>query len=73
MENHRRTLAKTFSWRIVGFLVTTGVLYLFNRDVKKSLIIMGSADFIKIFIYYIHERFWNKIKFGRIKPSDYQI
>lgn len=73
MEHHKRTLAKTISWRIVGFVVTTGVLYLFNRDAKQSLIIMGSADFIKIFIYYAHERVWNKIKFGRIKPLDYQI
>ena len=73
MEHHKRTLAKTISWRIVGFLVTTGVLYLFNRDAKKSLIIMGSADCVKVFIYYAHERVWNKIKFGRIKPQDYQI
>ena len=74
MEQRRRTLLKTISWRIVGFFVTTGVLYLFNRDLKQAFVIMGSADFIKIFIYYFHERAWNKVKFGRrVKEPEYNI
>ena len=75
MEQHKRTLAKTVSWRIVGFFVTSGVLYLFNRDIKQTFVIMGSADLIKVFIYYAHERAWNKVKFGRqvVKEADYSI
>lgn len=73
MEHHKRTLAKTISWRILAFFISTVILYLFSHDAKKSVVIIGSADFLKVFIYYAHERVWNKIKFGRIKPIDYQI
>jgi uncharacterized membrane protein len=24
-------------------------------------------------LYYLHERLWNKVHFGRHKPIDYQI
>lgn len=73
MENHKRTLAKTISWRLIAYTVSTITLYLFSHDAPKSLLIVGTADVIKIFIYYFHERAWNRISFGRAKPFDYQI
>lgn len=73
IDNRKRSLAKTVSWRVVGFLFTTWIVYLFNKDIKQAFTIMGTADAIKIFIYYAHERIWNRIKFGRTKHPDYQI
>lgn len=73
MDHHKRTIAKTASWRILAFFVSSGILYLFNGDAPRSFAIIGSADFLKIFLYYFHERIWNRIEFGRKKPIEYQI
>ena len=28
---------------------------------------------VKIIGYYFHERLWNRIPYGRVKPPEYQI
>ncbi len=73
MEEHKRTILKTITWRIIGVLVTMIVVYLYNKDIKASIIVSFSANGVKMFLYYIHERMWNKIDFGRKKPPEYQI
>ena len=73
MERHSRTIAKTLTWRVIGTLITIWVVYLFDTDLKSSITIGISANLIKLFLYYLHERLWNRIAFGRIKPPDYSI
>jgi len=73
MERHSRTIAKTLTWRVIATLTTIGVIYLFDKDVKNSIVIGISANLIKMFLYYLHERLWNRITFGRIKSPDYSI
>lgn len=75
MEKHSRTLAKTLTWRIFGTLITIGVVYLFEKDLKNSIFIGIVANLIKMFFYYIHERIWNKASFGReiIKQAHHTI
>ncbi len=73
MEQHKRTLVKTITWRIIALTATIVVVYIYSGDAKGSLVIGFSANLIKMFLYYIHERIWNKVQFGRIKPPEYQI
>ncbi|HDZ77229.1 MAG TPA: DUF2061 domain-containing protein [Candidatus Omnitrophica bacterium] len=73
MEQHKRTILKTITWRVIAVLVTMIIVYLYNKDIKESVIISLAANGIKMFLYYIHERMWNKIDFGRKKPPEYQI
>lgn len=73
MERHSRTITKTLTWRVIATLTTILVVYIIDKDVKSSLVIGVSANLIKLFLYYLHERLWNRIKFGRIKPPDYSI
>ncbi|MDD4909677.1 MAG: DUF2061 domain-containing protein [Candidatus Omnitrophica bacterium] len=73
MEDHKRSIAKAVSWRLLGFCFTALIVYIVSRDMKKTLIIAGSADAVKIILYYFHERLWNKVNFGRQKPPEYQI
>ena len=73
MEHPKRSLMKTLTWRIIAFLVTILAVYIYSKDIKESLVIGISANLVKIFLYYAHERIWNRVKFGRIKQSDYQI
>lgn len=74
MELHKRTIAKTITWRVIAVLVTMIAIYLYNKDIKESLVVSLSANAVKMVLYYLHERFWNRINFGREKEtSDYQI
>ena len=73
MEEHKRTILKTITWRIIAVLVTMVIVYLYNKDIRESIIISLAANAIKMFLYYIHERMWNKTNFGRKKPPEYQI
>ena len=73
MEHPRRSLLKALTWRIIAFLVTIIAIYIYSGDIKEALIVGTGANLIKIFLYYIHERIWNRIKFGRVKIPEYQI
>lgn len=73
MEHPKRTLLKTITWRIIALVTTIVVVYIYSGDVHESLVVGVSANFIKMFFYYIHERVWNRVHFGRIKIPEYEI
>jgi uncharacterized membrane protein len=58
METHKRTLARTVSYRVVATLITalfTGI------ETAIAIHILLTA------VHYIMERIWLKIKWGRIE------
>ncbi len=64
-EKPIRSIAKAISWRIIGTLDTLLVSYLLTGKVVLAASI-ASVDFItKMFLYFFHERIWNKIGWGR--------
>ena len=75
VESHKRSIAKTISWRIVATIITTFVVYVSTGKLNFALGIGFADTIIKFAIYFIHERIWNKINFGRIAPknTDYEI
>ena len=65
MEKHRRSLAKTVTWRIVATLLTIVLVYMFTSSAIISFGI-GMMDFmLKFVFYYAHERIWNRIGWAR--------
>ena len=69
-EKSYRSLIKSITYRITGSLYTTLISYLFTDNLKIAASIGGVEVLTKIFIYYLHERIWNKINLGREKKSD---
>ena len=65
MDGHRRTLLKTITWRIFATAITWGVVYGFNRDAILSTEITLVANGVKSLCYYVHERVWNNLSFGK--------
>jgi uncharacterized membrane protein len=74
-ENTYRSIAKTISWRTVGTLDTILISWLIIGDITWAMSIGGVELFTKMGLYFIHERTWNKIKFGKEEnhPIDYHI
>ena len=63
-ESHLRSLAKAFSWRIWGTVISIVIAYIITGNVGESFAI-GGIEFIgKLFIYYAHERIWDFIPWG---------
>ena len=60
-----RSVWKTTSWRIIATVDTVIISYLITGSIKIAASI-GSIEVVtKIFLYYYHERAWNKISFGK--------
>jgi uncharacterized membrane protein len=73
MESHSRSIAKAFSYRILGSM-TTGALFFFYSGQLALSVGAGALDMVlKIGLYFVHERVWNHIHFGRPKPPEYEI
>jgi uncharacterized membrane protein len=70
MERHSRTMAKAVSWRVGGTLLTVLIAWVVTRRADFAAM-MGVADtVVKIFAFYLHERLWLKIKFGRVAEGE---
>lgn len=64
-EKPIRSIAKAISWRVIGTLDTLLVSYLFTGKVVLAASI-ASIDFVtKMFLYFFHERIWNRIGWGK--------
>ena len=61
-ESRVRAIAKAISWRIVATLTTSGIAYTLTKEIKVAMMIGATEFFIKIVIYYGHERAWSFIK-----------
>jgi len=72
-EKPIRSIVKTISWRTLGTIDTIIISYFITGDLVMAASI-GSIEIItKMFLYYFHERAWNKINIGRVKEPDYRI
>ena len=64
-EKPIRSIAKAVSWRVIGTLDTLMISYLLTGEVAIAASI-ASIDFVtKMFLYFFHERIWNKINWGK--------
>lgn len=70
-DTNLRSFTKGISWRAIGTIDTFIIAYFYLGDVKLAAPIAGSELITKIILYYLHERVWNVIKWGRKnnKPS----
>ncbi len=71
-EHHYRSAIKGTTWRIIGTLDTIFLSWLFTGDIHSALKIGGIEVFTKIFLFYVHERVWLNLKYGRKFDHDGQ-
>ena len=61
-----RSLLKGISWRAFGTLDTIFISWVISGDPLGALKVGTTEVFTKIILYYLHERVWRLIKWGRI-------
>ena len=64
MDNHIRSFVKSISWRIIASLTTILLVFIFTRSWVISFEVRGLEIIMKIFFYYLHERVWDRIRWG---------
>lgn len=75
-ESHLRSILKGVTWRIIAttdtILVVLVITCFYGECTLKNAIEIGLIEFVlKLIIYYIHERLWQKVfKNGTITTRD---
>ena len=65
-----RSLVKAISWRVTGTLDTILITYLVTGHAKWAFSVGFVELFTKVFLYFIHERVWDRLAFGRIRAGE---
>ena len=61
----QRSALKAITWRIIGTLDTFLLSWLITKEPVTAGAIASLEVITKTILYYLHERGWNKIQWGR--------
>ena len=67
-ESHSRSIAKAVSWRMTATVDTFIISFVVTGSLKWAGSIAGFEMLTKMAIYYLHERAWSRIHWGRRVP-----
>lgn len=74
MDTRARSIAKAVSYRLAGSATTALLVFFLGGHHLALSAGAGMADMVlKIGLYFLHERLWNHIDFGRAKRPEYEI
>lgn len=62
---HRRSIAKAISWRVTGSIDTFILSWIITGNPVVAGTISALEIVTKVVLYYLHERIWLKIGWGR--------
>ena len=60
-----RHIAKTITWRVIGTIDTMVLAWIVTGNPMMGLKIGGIEVFTKMILYYLHERAWYRVSFGK--------
>ena len=64
-QSQSRSAARAVSWRILGSIVTSALVFAFTRQVVLSLAV-GAVEFLsKLGLFWLHERVWDRLSRGK--------
>jgi adenylylsulfate kinase len=72
-ESRLRSALKTISWRFWATVTTMVLVYIFTGAVTVAMAIGGLEVVLKIALYFLHERTWDKIRFGKKEISSFVL
>jgi uncharacterized membrane protein len=68
LDQHRRSVAKAISWRATGTVDTFVISFVLSGSLKLAGGIASVEVITKMVLYYLHERVWSNIIWGRSAP-----
>ena len=65
LDNRRRSLVKSITYRIIAFIVLMIITWYVTANLAQTTFISVTFQTIQLILYYIHERVWEKIVWGK--------
>lgn len=69
MEQKQRSILKAITWRVTGTIDTFFLAWIITGKPGIAITLSAVEVVTKMTLYYLHERTWNRISFGKIKPQ----
>lgn len=66
-ESHLRSLLKGLTWRIIATSTIIAIAYFTTGDISMALEIGFIEFFVKLLLYYLHERAWQMAPRGFVR------
>ncbi len=64
-EKANRSLIKAITFRFLIIATDAGLIYLLTRRLDLTVLLVSTATISHTAIYFLHERAWNKIHWGK--------
>ena len=64
-DSSTRSLAKAVSWRLTGTIDTFIISYLITGQALIASGIAFTEIMTKVFLFWVHERVWNRMSWGK--------
>lgn len=65
MDTNIRTVAKALTWQILGLVMMTALAFWQTGSIGGAVSLALSASLTSIVCYALHERAWNRVRWGR--------
>jgi uncharacterized membrane protein len=65
IDKHKRSVAKAIVYRCVGVVVLAIASWFVTKSVPETTAITLGYHAVSLCGYYIHERLWERVKWGR--------
>jgi adenylylsulfate kinase len=72
-ETNIRSIAKGFSWRVLATTTTIIIVYLFFGRLDLAIAAGLIETVLKVALYWVHERAWIKIRWGKKKIEPFNL
>lgn len=66
-ESQLRSVLKALTYRLTGTLTTMIVTYAVTGELAVALAVGGIEPVVKIVVYYLHERAWQRVPIGTVR------
>lgn len=60
-----RSFVKGILWEFITFIITALAVYWVYGNLSLSIQFSAALTFVKIGLFFIHERIWKKIRWGK--------
>jgi len=72
-ETNSRSLLKAISYRLLSSVITGSIVFGVTRQGRFAIIAALFDSLIKTLFYYLHERVWTAIDYGRVQNNTEEI
>lgn len=64
-EKRIRSIAKAITYRIISIIIDSIIAYAITKNAKQTLVLVVISNVISIGVYFVHERAWNRVHWGK--------